>query len=313
LVAQRAALDGRVNVAQHVLESATEVASDPIDMGRVLADRARNSRKQGHIDLAEEQALDLLRRGRRIASSELIALAKNQLAAFAQVRGNLPEFRSLLEESVAEATRAGLRRLLASGYAGLGFHAARTGNHGDAVAHLWAAYQKSGGSGAIAMAALVNLSQTLLISGRPKESKKVSMLLLEQGPPIQSALPALGSYAIASARLSDNASVMWASSQVRHFAKSPHHAREVAEALLECGLALEMLGHGAQGGVLRRRAEAISVAQGFHDLTFSEAIPSSSGIVPARAPFTVEAERATAEIASIETLTPGTDARPVFT
>ena len=312
LLSQRVALAGRVNLAQHLLETAAELARDPMDSGRLLSDRSRNSRKQGQLDLSEEQALELLRRGTRAKSDELVALAAGQLASIAQVRGNFVAMRERLEESIAAARRGGLTRLIASAEAGLGVHAAYAGRYGDAVTLLWSAYRRSRGKGTIALAALGNLAQTLLICGRPEESRKIATLILQSRPPMQNALPVLGGYALSSARLSDASAVTWACDQVRMHARSRHHAREVAGALVECGLALELIGREAQAGVLRRRAEAIAAEHGFHDLTFSEGLRAWSGVAPDREPFAGEAEQVAAEIASLEVPRFEADVRLVF-
>lgn len=312
LLSQRVALAGRVNLAQHLLETATELASDPMDCGRLLSDRARNSRKQGLLDLSEAQALELLRRGTRAGSDELIALANGQLASTAQVRGNFVAMHERLEESIAAARRGKFARLTASAEAGLGIHAAYAGRYGDAVTLLWSAYRRSRGKGTIALAALGNLAQTLLVCGRPEESRKVATLILQSRPPMQNALPVLGGYALSSARLSDASGVTWACEQVRMHARSRHHAREVAGALVECGMALELIGREAQAGVLRRRAEAIAIEHGFHDLTFAEGLRAWSGVTPDREPFAGEAARAAAEIASLELPRFEADVRLVF-
>jgi hypothetical protein len=299
LVAQRAALDGRVNVAQHVLESATEVASDPIDAGRLLADRARNSRKQGRLDLAEAQANELRRRAQRLPSAELTALAIDQLAALAQTRGNFVDLRSHLEAAVSAAREAGTARLMASAHLGLGVESAMRGRYGESVEYLWRSHQEAGGDPVISSAALGNLAQTLLVSGRPAESRKVAMLVLQSKPTIQNTLPVLGGYAVASARMADANGVAWASGQVQHISKARHYAREVAGALIDCASALDAINRAAQAEVLRERAEAMAREFGFHDLTFVEAL-IAGGSAPVRQAFTGYAAQVADEIASLE-------------
>jgi hypothetical protein len=144
---------------------------------------------------------------------------------------------------------------------------------------------------------LGNLAQTLMLSGHLEDAQRMWQLLLNGRPPLHIVLPALGGFAISSAQLHDRNGVEWAAQQVRTFAKHRHHSREIAAALLECALGLEYVGLAPQGGVLRRRAEAIAVAFGYHDLTFAE-LP---GILPAaaRQRFTGAAARAKTEIESL--------------
>lgn len=298
-MAQRTELSGRVKLSAHLLESAAEISSGALDRGRVLSDRSRNARKQGQIDLAEAQAEELKRIGSRLSEGELTALAHLQLASLRQLKGNFSAFKSHLEEAARTATKSGMTRLRASAELGLGTHAALSGDQGTAVGYLWSAHRAVGGKGTVANGALVNLAHSLLLSGRPEEARKVAGLLLGTTPPLQSALPALGGHALASARLNDAEAVEWASSRVRQLAKTRHFAREVAEALMECSAALELVGKQPQSQVLRRRAESMIANFGFHDLTFSEVLSTIHG-VPARQAFKGAGARAEREIAALD-------------
>lgn len=167
-----------------------------------------------------------------------------------------------------------------------------------AIHSLWEAYRGAGG-GTIAMEALVNLGQTLLLSGYFLESRKIANMLFQHPLPLQSALPLYGGYALASAHLDDAIGVDWACSQVRRLARARDHAREVAAALMECAGALDHMGRTGPGGVMRRRAEAMAQSHGFHDLTFSEGLAALSGSIAARQPLGQEAAQATREIRDI--------------
>jgi hypothetical protein len=312
LLAQRTAQAGRLSLSQHLLESATELTSNPSDLGRILSERARNSRKQGRLDLAEEQTLELMRRGKRAKSPLLMALAHDGFAALAQMRGNFVLFGVQLGHLARLAEQAGLTKILASAHSGLGIRAGMAGNHAEAVSHFWSAYHIAGGAGVTATAALSNLGQSLLGSGRPAEARKISSLVLQSRPPVQTALAALGSYAVSSARMTDAEGVEWACSQVRQLSKSPHFVREVAGALVECSAALAEIGRAAQAAVLRRRAEAIAIEYGFNDLTFSEAIAASSGLAPERQEFVGAAARAADEIANLDVTRLPKGFEPVF-
>ena len=297
LLSHRTEVAGWLRLAQHLLESTARAAKEPIEQGRVLAERVRNSRKQGHIDLSIDQNLELHRFARRIGSPELQAKARYALAAAAQTRGNYVEVRSNLLKMISIARKAGLKRLQAAAHSGLGTHDAMSGSYGEAVAHLWSAYQKTDGVGIIATGALINLAQTLLLSGRPAEGRKIGRLVLSTMPALQSALPALGGYALACAQLNDPAGVDWACTQVRRLSKSRHYRREVAGATLECAVALELVGKGPQAGVMRRRAVSLAETYGFHDLTFAEG--GGQAATP-RVVFRGAAARATASIEEMD-------------
>lgn len=300
LLAQRTDHAGRLQVAQHLLESAAEIERDAVEAGRILYDRARISRKLGHFDLASAQCDQLLREARRLRSPELKARAHGELAALGETRGNYVEMRDQCERSLRVARRAGLKRLAANAHAGVAKASAISGRFGDAIDHLWSAYELSGGQGIIARASLGNLAQTLLVSGRPAEARKISAMILDASPPILSALPSIGCYALASARLQDVEAVEWASGQVRRLSSATHHAHEIAEALMECGAALELIGRSAEGGMLRSRARAMAASFGFHAFTFDEALLSTAAIAPASQQVDVAAERVAVAIAAVE-------------
>ena len=295
---QRTEHAGRLNLAQHLLESIAQIEQEPISRGRILGDRARVSRKLGHLDLSFEQSQELLRTGKRAKLPELVALAYSVASAVAETRGNRLQFRELSKRSLRVARAGGFRKLQASGYLAMGTSDAMASRYGDAVANYWRAFGIVDGAGQIARAVLSNLATTLLMSGRPLEARKIATMVLQQPVPAISALPSLGTYALACANLGDVDAVLWASGQVRQFGKSRHTARELAEAMIECAAALEAIGREAQAGVLKRRGEAIAQRHGFHDLTFEEAALSARG---RRAPvhFHDAAAGATAEIVEL--------------
>jgi hypothetical protein len=165
------------------------------------------------------------------------------------------------------------RRLSASGYTGLATVSAMKGRYGDAVANYWRAYELTGGKGFIAQTALGNLGQTLLISGRPAEARKVAAAVLQKGSPGTRA-PTLGLFAIASAHLGDNEAVRWAAAQVNQLSKGPGHAREIAEALMECSAALNAVAQKSEAAAMKHRSEQMAIRYGFHGLTFQEAMKS---------------------------------------
>jgi tetratricopeptide (TPR) repeat protein len=275
VLAQQSSQAGRNNLAQHLLESLAEIETDPVGRGRILADRCRVSRRLNYLDLSSEQAHELLRVGRRVRNTELMALAHMLLGAVAEARGNRVEFRACISRTLRLAKAAGLRRLEASAHEGLGTSDAMLGRYGDAVGHYWRAYRLAEGRGHVARAVLGNLAQTLLYSGRPTEARNVAAMVLRDSPPLIGRFPVLGAFALASANLGDAEAVRWACAQVRQLAKSRHHARESAEAMIECAAALEAIGDLGPAGVLRRRGSAIAERYGFHALTFEEAMLSA--------------------------------------
>ena len=276
-LSQRTEHKGWLHLAQHLLETLGEMAVEPVDQGRLLDDRARNSRKQGFHDLAQAQLEELGRLGKRVRSNELIARTHLGLAAVAQVRGNMVGLREHTEMQLKVASRGKFRRLVASAHVGLGTYAGRTGDYSNSVAHLWQAYRAGSELGVIAENALGTLAQVLMLAGRPGEGRKVSSMILATSKRPQALLPRLGTYALCSAALNEEDAVAWSCARVRELAKRRHYHREIADALVECAIALEMIGRPSQAGVMRRRAETLANTYGFFDLTFTEALSAPHG------------------------------------
>jgi tetratricopeptide (TPR) repeat protein len=274
LLAQRTDHSGRLHLADHLLESAAEIETEPIEAGRILFDRGRVARKLGRLDLSLEQYQQLLRDARKAKSPELAARAHYGLAAVAQTRGNFAECRAQDMRLIRIARGARLNNLLAGGYSGLATMDSMGGRYGDAVAHFWKAYQLVEGQGQIGRSVLGNLAQTLLVSGRPHEAKKVATIVLQAKPPLLSAMPVLGTLAIASAQVRDPGTVRWAHAQLRSIEETRTDPYNLAQALIECAAALETLGERADATAMRQRAEALAERYGFHGLTFQEAMLS---------------------------------------
>lgn len=268
LLAQRAEHGGMLSTAQSLLESAYRMSATALEVGRVLNDRARNSRKSGRLDLCQGQNAAVLRHANAIDSDELRARARMDLAALAQTRGNLVAMKRLTLAGIRAAEQAQMTRLAATGYIGLGIHAARHRDFDAAVTWLWKGFHRSAGSDESAQEVLVNLGQVLLDAGHPAEAVVAAKLSLLRTNAMHLKLPALGCMAIASAHLGDRIGVRQACTEVRRLARSGHQPRDVASALIDCSLALDLLGADAPSGDMYDRAIAIANTHGFHDLTF---------------------------------------------
>ena len=298
LLSQRTDRLGRLHLAEHLLESIAEIEIDPIDSGRILSERTRITRKLGLLDLAAEQLQELARAGRRLHSAELLAKAHFGFAALANMRGNFVEYRARLRVGIRIARANRLQRVCADGYSGLGTSSALQGKYGDAVAYFWKAHELAGGKGQIACSALSNLAQTLLISGRPVEARKVAAVVLQIAPRAVVA-PVLGTFAIASVQIRDREGVLWAAQQIEKFSVGYGTAKETAEALMECSAALNAIGEKAVAGAMKRRSDEMATRFGFHGLTFQEALQSVQRIAE---PPTLNkaAAKATAAIEALE-------------
>lgn len=299
LLAERIEVNGRLKVARGLLERAAGFTQDELSRGRLMVDRARNARRQGLMDLAKAQFEHALRHGKRHKLPEIRARAYMGLAGCAQSRGNYAEMRRLLPLGLQASKRAGSLRLEAHALMGLGTTAALAAQYDDAVKHLWRAHQVAV-TPAIAHEAGCNLAQVLLLSGRNQEARRLANSLFQFVLPARIALPLLGSFAIASARLGAREDVEWASREVSRLGSQTLYPREVAVALAECGAALAAIGHAQQAEILRQRSEELAISHGFHDLTFAEAIAAASAPAPPSGSLKGGAARAAKAILQLE-------------
>src|SRR5205823_6626870 len=90
-----------------------------LNSGRILAQRARISRKLGETDLALGRYRHLRRKARRLKSNELLLRTWVGYGAMAQTRGNYPEVRRWSSRIVERASARGYGRLASAGHAGL--------------------------------------------------------------------------------------------------------------------------------------------------------------------------------------------------
>ena len=268
LLAHHAQQAGFLATAQNLLESASHLCETPLDRGRLLTERARNSRKLGLLDLCQAQNAAVLALANEIDSDELRVRATFDLAALAQTRGNFVAMKRFLQRGIRVAEQGGFGPLAATGYIGLGIHAAKRGQFDEAVSYLWTAYGRSDGRSEAAQEVLVNLGQVFLDAGHPAEAQIVSSLARQAATSVHLTLPALGCLAVASARIGDRKTTNKACAAIRKLDKPGLYPRELAGALLDCSAAMAALGATAQAVALHERAMTLAGEYGFHDLTF---------------------------------------------
>jgi tetratricopeptide (TPR) repeat protein len=304
LLAEHLYAEGRYRIARGLLDAATWLASDETDTGRVLMDKGRNARRQGKLDLAKAQFEAVIQFGRGNRLPEIQARGYLGLAGCAQARGNFEELRRLLPLALRASKRARTKRIEAHVHAALGVGASIAGEYGKAVTHLWHAYQMDGADSLAAQEAGCNLAQVLLESGRNVEARHLASSILQNPVPVRLALPLLGGFAMASARLGLRTEVEWATGQVEHMKVGTKYPREIATALVECAVALESVGQANRGRALDEKAEALAVKHGFYDLTFREAIAAIRTPAPATHPLAGAGARAAESLVQLETERP---------
>jgi tetratricopeptide (TPR) repeat protein len=183
-------------LAHSVLASVSVLLPDTeqLELGRVVAMRARIARHLGAVDAATVWYEEVERMGAELTLPELLARAQGGYGVLAQLRGDFPSARRHFDRVLAIAEAAPDTRFVA--HAGLMIAAVTARDYDDAAQHAWAAYQGAG-SAVEQTDMLINLAQLLLDAGHPAAALRGFAAAIAREPHPRSALPALGGAALA--------------------------------------------------------------------------------------------------------------------
>jgi hypothetical protein len=214
-----------------------EGAMSPLELGRVLAQRARVARKADSSEVAETlyKRVDTL--GRTAGEPELAARAAIGFGVLAQFKGNLPLAARQYEKAAHAATRAGDADLLRTAQHGRMVIAARRNAFSDALAFGWDAFAAATGQPEQEAEMLINLAQLAFDTGHPTPALQGFMAALARRPGPRMLLPALGGAARAAAALDRWTVVHWCSTRIDEVAHEGSFAYPTASALLDLALA----------------------------------------------------------------------------
>jgi tetratricopeptide (TPR) repeat protein len=236
-----------------------------LEIGRVLAQRARVARKADAADMAENLYKRVARIGREAEEPELTARAAIGLGVLAQVRGNLPS----AARHFARAARIGARgsdaEVIWLAEHGQMVTAAKRGAFADALRHGWTAFMVARGNREREADMLLNLAQLAFDTGHPLPAMHAFAAALDREPGPHLMLPALGGAARAASALGRTDIVRWCADRLEIDTPSGSFAYPTASAMLDVALAL--------GGNAPRRARAVAERAlelterfGFHEL-----------------------------------------------
>lgn len=262
---------GGVHLAARLLDNALR-AAEPLPIlwkGRALALRARADWKLGRLDEAAERYDFIYDLGKRAAEPELMARAEIGRAALSQLRGNLPALREHSLKAAALADEAGARGVSRLAHQGLTIVAEQMGNHAEAVAAGLRVLEMSSGYPEFEAEALQNLGQVLLIAGESQTAKACFTAVLANPAPDRILLTALGALALASARLREEPTVEWCVREVWRANGIAVPRYELANALLESGMALQIVGRTEEAERYRGAAQRLAAQHEFHELVFN--------------------------------------------
>ncbi|HKH93153.1 MAG TPA: hypothetical protein VKA54_15215 [Gemmatimonadaceae bacterium] len=263
LVADAAEQRGALWLAYAMLATLERVgdAIPPLELGRLLAQRARVARKANSSEVADTlyRRVDLL--GRTANAPELTARAAIGFGVLAQFRGNLPVAARHFAKAARIATRTGdadLRRLAQHGRMVI---AARRGEFADALSFGWDAFSAAAGNREQEADMLLNLAQIAIDTGHPRPALQGFLAALARRPGPRSLLPALGGAARAAAALNRMEIVYRCAARIGELADKGSFAYPITSALLDLALAM-----ATRQPILAERhvRRALRLAEEFH-------------------------------------------------
>jgi hypothetical protein len=280
-------------LASHILDSLYLLTEpDSLERGRVLMHLATQAGLAGDGELLFERAKTLLALGRQLASDELLTKGWFQLNGYRHLRGNIPAWSVAVRRCMKYAERLGDPRLMSIA---LNCRMAILGQHGDlagAIADGWHGFEICDHP-EVRTRLLTNLGQAFYLSGHYRAARAARAILLES--PLESSvqLTILGGYAEACAALADRAGVEWATSQALATAvKGDRVARGIAQGLMECAHACEVVHLERLAHETFARAMQIAESRGYHDLRFRTEPKARPVTRDAARPFSGSAELA---------------------
>ena len=281
---------GRAFLANNMLESlVTIVPVTAPERGLLLSQRAALSWYLGDNEIAAERYRKVVLLGTKTRNAELIARGLHGAASVRLSAGNLPAAERLCRRALK--FMEGVPRTAAHVTLKLAIINAVRGHFDIALDYAWRAYKLAKKFEMDRHVVLVNLAQILYDAGHPAASRAAATHLLRQSLPHSQLFGALGTYARASAAMGDSDAVDWCSGQLLELSKPPSFAQHVADSLLECSFALEEVGRTGKANRLRRRAHAIAVHHGYHDIAYlaEHSTPRGKPRTPRRVPKTTRA------------------------
>ena len=286
LIAERTEQRGSLEMAANFFEALAALAEPgSLTAGRIVAERARNARKRGYLDLSYAQLQHLRSYARHLRSAELEVRAQLGLGALAQSSGNLPAMRRHALKAVRLGEQHGYKRLQSIALNGLATQTALAGEFVRAAGYAWRGFVACAGDVRAEHEFLLALGQILLDAGHAPSARDTFVLLLNREPRLRLALPAFGGFVLALAEVGDVGEVHRTVRRVTTLAKTRGHQREVASALVDCGRALNAIGERDRAATILRRASRLASHSGFHDLVHlaeQQLTPAASRPEPAR-------------------------------
>ena len=280
-----------------------------LDMGRLLAQRARVARKANSSDVANTLYARVNALGRAANLPELTARAAIGFGVLAEMRGNLPLAARHFDKAARVATQSGeleLRRVAQHGRMTI---AAKRGAFADALAYGWDAFAAAAGNREQEAYMLLNLAQIAFETGHPAPALQGFSAALARRPGPRLYLPALGGVARAAAALNRTDLVRWCGARIDEITHDGSFAYPIASALLDLALATATE-QPALAKRYVRRARRLAEDFHFHELEHhlvtlqlrleDRAEPGSAVASPSSQPVGVRGDKVLRQIEQLE-------------
>jgi len=243
-------------------------ANNVVVRGRALAYQARLIRHLGELAESETRYRAVEAMGLEHGAPSVMARAWAGLGTLAQLRGNLPVAREHFTRVLARPEAAPETRQAA--HHGLMVCAASAGDLGLAAQHGWHAYGEAPEGDRVA--ALINLSESLLRAGHARAALSGFAAALRQRTIPRAELPALGGLAIAAVRAlepSEAQTVLGAASRrIEGLINQTNLPYVHASALLDLADASATVGRTKSAESYWARAREIAMRHQYHELMF---------------------------------------------
>lgn len=268
-----------------------------LDLGRVLAFRARTARKLDATDVARQLYEEVERLGESFAEPELTARAWFGFALMARARGNYPEAHRWNHAAALVADDTGCDEQSSQAHVGLLIDAALVKDFDRAVIEGGLALQFARGHPEREAIVLVNVAQILHDTGRYQAALRAFAGIVARTSDPRMLLAALGGAATAAAALGVRGVVDAAAQRIRRLTGTAW-AYPFALALIELSEAYALLGDAAAAYDFRTRGRTIASEFNFHALVHRAENPTSCPLAPAAAADLVQLSPAATQVVS---------------
>jgi tetratricopeptide (TPR) repeat protein len=241
------------------------VEAGVLELGRVLAQRARIARKLGDHEAAEALYGEVRTWGGGLP--EMQARADIGHAMLARERGNIPAMRAHFISALENARACGSNELIAKAHHGMMLAAAAAKRFDEALLHAWAAFRDVRGDTARESEALLNVAQAAFDLGHPDVALHTFALALARALPKRLELPALGGAALAAASIGDGDTLRRIVRRTDQVVGGDDFKYDAVAALAEVAKAFALIGD-PDAEVRRQAALQAAMRAGFHEIAF---------------------------------------------